>query len=966
MHEPEQQPKSESVTPAPAAGKARDRLDYSVWEEWLKNPDDPASRAEAAEAAAAEERAKDAAFEAANPDFVAGFRADMQKRKDAQLAKQKDADMLKARGNAAFKDGNTQRARTLWLEALSLSPYYIPILLNLAAAAVQTEAWDDAAEWCDRALHLDNCCVKAKFRRAAVHQHYRRYDLAAQDLEDALVVQPESAPIARQLRTVRALETEQGESVRPKAFTQSEVAPAALSSSGIADISTVGQELLRAAQATDAVQLAAAASQALVAIAATIASPGCDQTALASPVLPPAAHALAGLLVYGTCSSASANSLASISSSLGSCAECIASTVPGGQTAAGSAAASERARTAQAAARTARSAGVLPAVLALMTAWSEHPLAHAEAGAALLAVLAAMQQQALLVAQVVESGVAQRVAQIAQALAQHVHDAASADLPAPRSPAAVAGVHEAVRAGAALSPACDALAAAIQWLAVVVRDSDTAFLTAVLRLPGILSRSVPLALQASERVLALCPPGPALQVIAALSKGNDGTSIARVVRQAESAAASAAAVIGSAAQLSSYVLLARSQSTLPAGVTQLWARVAADTAEHCVQAFGAALAALLSRGVAAPHECTQPAVSSVLAALANAAHHPAARAAFVTEIAAPAERRNPASALHGTADFVSSLASILSSHPRTTVRVLWAVAGSPTSSADLDTGAWQGLQTQALAVLMNACVGTADVMSAVVSCGAIGPLLSRVANSELPHMLRARCAQLLARCATHSTTLQLCSSASGMQRVVALLNQAAAAAGTTACLQPGVLFEQASPDAASAELAAAAHAVIVDSCARLSAAAMATGSPCAIQAWVQGQGLLASIQVMTAVLSTARQAPIDTAAPISNESAGQALQARAVGLGNFAQCISQVAAAGNEIPGLLVPLEASMTGPTAGMQALLAMAMVVPGGPRRNAAVALAKCASASEQLRTALRNSGGFAVLASLSKETL
>lgn len=74
------------------------------------------------------------------------------------------------------------------------------------------KAWDDAVEFCDRAVHVNPCHVKALSRRAVAHKALGNTVAALKDLQAAARVEPVSQEVAKQLdeltREIKDRETE--------------------------------------------------------------------------------------------------------------------------------------------------------------------------------------------------------------------------------------------------------------------------------------------------------------------------------------------------------------------------------------------------------------------------------------------------------------------------------------------------------------------------------------------------------------------------------------------------------------------------------------------------------------------------------------------------------------------------------------------------------------------------------------
>ncbi len=67
-------------------------LDYTRWERWLKAPDDPVSREEAAAKQVEGSKVQDDAFERANPDFCAHVRGDVERRQSSEASQKHESD----------------------------------------------------------------------------------------------------------------------------------------------------------------------------------------------------------------------------------------------------------------------------------------------------------------------------------------------------------------------------------------------------------------------------------------------------------------------------------------------------------------------------------------------------------------------------------------------------------------------------------------------------------------------------------------------------------------------------------------------------------------------------------------------------------------------------------------------------------------------------------------------------------
>ena len=178
-----------------------DRLDYSVWDSWV--PDDPVSLEEMHERKAKIDEENNKRFEEANPEFCSQFLEDQAKRQESQEKKRRKAEKAKLSGNKLMKRRDYAGAIKKYHDALKLNPTFVPALTNLAQAHLKRKEYDDALEYCDRALFVQPDCVKALWRRARALKLLGRFKECVFDLKEAAELEPENEDVASLLAKAR-------------------------------------------------------------------------------------------------------------------------------------------------------------------------------------------------------------------------------------------------------------------------------------------------------------------------------------------------------------------------------------------------------------------------------------------------------------------------------------------------------------------------------------------------------------------------------------------------------------------------------------------------------------------------------------------------------------------------------------------------------------------------------------------
>ncbi|XP_048337459.2 outer envelope protein 64, mitochondrial isoform X1 [Ziziphus jujuba] len=102
------------------------------------------------------------------------------------------SELLKEKGNAAFKGRQWNKAVNYYTEAIKLSGTNATYYCNRAAAYLELGCFQQAEEDCCKAIALDKKNVKAYLRRGTARESLICYKEAAQDFKHALVLEPQN------------------------------------------------------------------------------------------------------------------------------------------------------------------------------------------------------------------------------------------------------------------------------------------------------------------------------------------------------------------------------------------------------------------------------------------------------------------------------------------------------------------------------------------------------------------------------------------------------------------------------------------------------------------------------------------------------------------------------------------------------------------------------------------------------
>lgn len=115
------------------------------------------------------------------------------------------SELLKEKGNAAFKGGQLNKAVNYYTEAIKLNGTNATFYSNRAAAYLELGCFRQAEEDCTKAILQDKKSVKAYLRRGTARESLLRYKEAAEDFKHALVLEPHNKVASLREKRLRKL-----------------------------------------------------------------------------------------------------------------------------------------------------------------------------------------------------------------------------------------------------------------------------------------------------------------------------------------------------------------------------------------------------------------------------------------------------------------------------------------------------------------------------------------------------------------------------------------------------------------------------------------------------------------------------------------------------------------------------------------------------------------------------------------
>jgi len=182
--------------------RSHDANDYSRWDTYLQDLDDPIAREQKAILKKQKEDTEMDEFEKRNKEWCDRMREDMAGRKEKNESKKKRCERFRKEGNTFYKRKKYERAKLLYHEGLKLCPFDVKVLTNLSQCHWKQKQYEDTIEFASRAIFLNKTCVKALSRRAAAYRMIGHLNDAANDLNVALSIEKHCDSLSLQRATV--------------------------------------------------------------------------------------------------------------------------------------------------------------------------------------------------------------------------------------------------------------------------------------------------------------------------------------------------------------------------------------------------------------------------------------------------------------------------------------------------------------------------------------------------------------------------------------------------------------------------------------------------------------------------------------------------------------------------------------------------------------------------------------------
>ncbi|PFX15385.1 Tetratricopeptide repeat protein 12 [Stylophora pistillata] len=129
--------------------------------------------------------------------FMKAVEEDAKERAKIKKRSEAEAEKLKGKGNAAFKEGNYSEAISNYSMAISQSGSNPVLYTNRAQAYIKLNDFDSAIQDCNLALKIDPKWVKAFVHKARAIQAQGKFDEAISVLKDAVKVAPKQEKVLK-------------------------------------------------------------------------------------------------------------------------------------------------------------------------------------------------------------------------------------------------------------------------------------------------------------------------------------------------------------------------------------------------------------------------------------------------------------------------------------------------------------------------------------------------------------------------------------------------------------------------------------------------------------------------------------------------------------------------------------------------------------------------------------------------
>ncbi|KAL5035511.1 hypothetical protein BDV3_005417 [Batrachochytrium dendrobatidis] len=132
------------------------------------------------------------------------------------LSRLESALVEKEKGNEYFKRKNFKRAVQCYTKSIELNPADTVPIINRAMAHIKLFNWVKAESDCSLGLEIQPKNVKALWRRGIARRELGKFELALQDLEMAMVLEPANTTIKQELQGLKkAMEAQNPVALKP-------------------------------------------------------------------------------------------------------------------------------------------------------------------------------------------------------------------------------------------------------------------------------------------------------------------------------------------------------------------------------------------------------------------------------------------------------------------------------------------------------------------------------------------------------------------------------------------------------------------------------------------------------------------------------------------------------------------------------------------------------------------------------